>query len=116
MKKKIQKRLEKVVSNPYNQLQISRSRLSRLQRANLLVGKATRFVVLARRLEEGMVEVSSAGGGNQDRSTTRSSGGVGGGKKEDREEMTSRALARTALLVAEMSESFSLYFPFFLQG
>lgn len=78
-----------------------------------MVGKATRFVVLARRLEEGMVEVSSAGGGNQDRSTTRSSGG---GKKEDREEMTSRALARTALLVAEMSESFSLYFPFFLQG
>jgi len=55
-----------------------------------LVGNATRFVVLAKRLEEGMKEIK----GNQVDS-----------KKEDREESKSRALARTALLVAEMSKS-----------
>jgi hypothetical protein len=102
-------RLRRKIALPYDTLSASLSRLAKLQRASDLARRASRFVVLARRLDVQMAELNAA---NMRAAQVRSNGSASGtttpngimSKDLIDRDGGERALSEAALTLAELGE------------
>lgn len=100
-------RLRRKIALPYGTLSTSLTRLAKLQRASDLARRASRFVVLARRLDVQMAELNAA---NTRASQTRTNGTASGrttpngvlSKDTSERDGGERALSEAALTLAEL--------------
>lgn len=100
-------RLRRKIALPYDTLSTSLTRLAKLQRASDLARRASRFVVLARRLDVQMAELNAA---NTRASQTRANGTASGrttpngalSKDSGDRDGGERALSEAALTLAEL--------------
>lgn len=105
-------RLRRKISVPYDTLSTSLTRLAKLQRASDLARRASRFVVLARRLDVQMADLNAA---NTRASQPRTNGNASGrttpngalSKDMNDRDGGERALSEAALTLAELGEKTS---------
>lgn len=93
-------RLRRKISVPYSALSDSLALLTRLQRAASLARRASRFTILARRLELQMIAVE--GGSAEDAASTQ---GDAKAIKKAQVDKRDRAMAEAALTLAEIRTS-----------
>lgn len=102
-------RLRRKIAIPYDTLSTSLTRLAKLQRASDLARRASRFVVLARRLDVQMAELNAA---NTRATQTRTNGNASGrttpngvlSKDLTERDGGERALSEAALTLAELGK------------
>ncbi|EIN11737.1 hypothetical protein PUNSTDRAFT_119002 [Punctularia strigosozonata HHB-11173 SS5] len=105
-------KLRTKITNPYQTLQRSVARLSKLQEASEILRRTSRFVILARRLQAQMAEMNNSGTGTNGDTDTQADGrpsldrrgslaSLSATELEDESEKE-RTIAKAALSVAEL--------------